>query len=54
MTYEETCDWLFNQTANYESQGQNGYKATLDNMLKLDEHYASPHKSFRCIHKNHR
>jgi dihydrofolate synthase/folylpolyglutamate synthase len=50
MTYEETCDWLFNQTANYESQGQGGYKASLDNMLKLDEHYGNPHKSFRCIH----
>lgn len=50
MTYEETCDWLFHQIANFESQGQSGYKASLDNMLKLDEHYGSPHKSFRSIH----
>ena len=50
MTYNETCEWLFNQTANYESQGQNGYKASLDNMLKLDEHYQRPHHNFRSIH----
>lgn len=50
MTYQETCEYLFHQTANYESQGQNGYKPGLDNMLKLDEHYTRPHMSFKCIH----
>ena len=50
MNYEETCEYLFNQTANYESQGQGGYKTGLDNMLKLDEHYNHPHKNFKTIH----
>jgi len=50
MTYQETCDYLFHQTANYESQGQGGYKPGLDNMLKLDEHYGRPHKKFKSIH----
>lgn len=50
MTYEETCEYLFNQTANYESQGQGGYKAGLDNMLKIDEHYEHPHRHFKSIH----
>jgi len=50
MTYEETCDYLFHQTANYESQGQNGYKPGLDAMKQLDEHYGNPHKKFRSIH----
>lgn len=50
MTYEETCDYLFHQTANYESQGPNGYKEGLDNMLKLDEHYDHPHTKFKSIH----
>ena len=50
MTYEETCEYLFHQTANYESQGQNGYKPGLDNMQQLDEHYHSPHRSFKSIH----
>ena len=50
MTYEETCEYLFNQTANYESQGQSGYKASLDTMMKLDEHLEHPHKNFKSIH----
>ena len=50
MTYEETCEYLFHQTANYESQGQNGYKPGLDNMMRLDEHYKKPHRNFKSIH----
>ena len=50
MTYEETCDYLFNKTTNYESQGQSSYKADLTNMLKLDEHYGQPHTKFKSIH----
>lgn len=50
MTYEETCDYLFNRTTNYESQGQSGYKADLSNMLKIDEHYGQPHTKFKSIH----
>lgn len=50
MTYQDTCDWLFCKTANFEHQGQTGYKASLDNMLRLDDHYGHPHKDFKCIH----
>ena len=50
MTYQDTTEYLFNQVANYESQGTNGYKVGLDNMLKLDEHFGHPHESFRSIH----
>lgn len=50
MTYAETCNWLFNLTANYESQGKNGYKPGLETMLKLDEHYDMPHQNFKSIH----
>lgn len=50
MTYEETCDFLFRQTANYENQGQNGYKPGLDNMLQLDDFYGHPHQNFKSIH----
>ena len=50
MNYKETCEYLFTQTANYESQGQKGYKPGLDNMLRLDEHYGHPHKKFKAIH----
>ena len=50
MTYQETVDYLFSQTANFELQGAHGYKAGLDNTLALDEHFGHPHKNFRCIH----
>lgn len=50
MTYEETCEYLFQQTSNFERQGQTGYKEGLDNMLKLDEHYNHPHNNFKSIH----
>ena len=50
MTYKETCDYLFNQTANFESQGKSGYKPGLETMRALDEHFGSPHTHFRTIH----
>ena len=50
MNYQETCDWLFSQTANFEHQGASGYKPGLETSLALDEHYGHPHRSFRSIH----
>ena len=50
MNYEETCDYLFNKTANYESQGKDGYKVGLDTMLALDKHFGHPHQYFKTIH----
>lgn len=50
MTYEETTQYLFKQTANYEQQGQAGYKEGLQNSLALDERYKHPHHLFKSIH----
>lgn len=50
MTYEETTQYLFKQTANYEQQGQSGYKEGLKNSLALDDHYGHPHQQFKSIH----
>ena len=50
MNYQETCDYLFSQTANFEQQGTKGYKPGLDTSLAIDEHYGHPHRHFRCIH----
>ena len=50
MTYEETTQYLFTQTANYEQQGQSGYKEGLQNSLALDERYGHPHHLFKSIH----
>ena len=50
MTYEETTQYLFKQTANYEQQGQAGYKEGLENSMALDKHYGQPHHLFKSIH----
>lgn len=50
MNYQETCDYLFSQTANFEHQGTSGYKPGLDTSMALDEHYGHPHEHFRSIH----
>lgn len=50
MTYQETCEYLFSQTANYEQQGATGYKPGLETSMALDEHYGHPHEHFRSIH----
>ncbi len=50
MSYEETCDYLFSQTANYEKQGAQGYKPGLATTRALDAHYGHPHRQFQTIH----
>lgn len=50
MTYQETCEYLFNQVANFESHGTDGYKEGLSNTKALDEHFGHPHEHFRSIH----
>ena len=50
MNYKETLEWLFAQLPMYQREGKAAYKANLDNTLKLDEHFGSPHKQFKTIH----
>lgn len=50
MNYQETTDYLFHRTANYESQGSTGYKEGLETSKTLDEHFGHPHTHFRTIH----
>lgn len=50
MNYKETCEYLFNQTPMFESQGISGYKEGLDNTLALDRHFGHPHQSYATIH----
>ena len=50
MNYQETINYLFEQTPNYEKQGQTGYKEGLGNTETLDEHYGHPHRNFLTIH----
>ena len=49
MDYQETTEYLFAKTANYELQGKSGYKPGLGNMLALDEHLETCHKGLYVI-----
>jgi len=50
MTYQETCDYLFNQMPMFERQGASGYKEGLSNTLALDDHFGHPHQAYATIH----
>ena len=50
MTYQETCEYLFNQLPMFEKQGAGGYKEGLGNSHALDEHLGHPHKKYLTIH----
>ena len=50
MTYQETCEYLYNAMPMFERQGASGYKEGLDNSLALDEHFGHPHQHFLTIH----
>ncbi len=50
MNYKEVTEYLFEQTPNYEKQGQSGYKEGLGNTDVLDEHFGHPHRNFKSIH----
>jgi len=50
MTYQETCEYLYNVMPMFERQGASGYKEGLDNSLALDKHFGYPHKHFLSIH----
>lgn len=50
MNYQETCEYLFSQTANYESQGTGGYKPGIDTMQEIDTYFDHPHRQYKTIH----
>ena len=50
MTYQETCEYLYNQMPMFERQGASGYKEGLENTHQLDSHFGHPHKQYRTIH----
>lgn len=50
MTYQETCEYLYNRMPMFERQGASGYKEGLDNSNALDNHFGHPHRKYRTIH----
>lgn len=50
MTYAETLAYLYNQTPAYQQVGGLAYKPGLDNSLRLDAIFDSPHRRYKTIH----
>ncbi len=50
MTYEEAINYLFTATPVFQHTGATAYKEGLENILALDKHFASPHKTYKTIH----
>lgn len=50
MNYQKTLNYLYNSAPLFQNIGQGAYKEGLENTLKLDEYFKSPHKKFKTIH----
>jgi dihydrofolate synthase/folylpolyglutamate synthase len=50
MNYRESVDYLYNQLPVYQRVGKAAYKASLENTIKLDSYFRSPHAKYKTIH----
>ena len=50
MDYNGTIKYLYTQLPMFQRNGPVAYKDSLENSLKLDAIYGSPHKQFKSIH----
>ena len=50
MNYQEAVGYLFSQLPMYQRIGKAAYKASLDNTIKLDKYFKSPHREYKTIH----
>lgn len=50
MTYGETLDWLFSQTAVFQRDGAAAYKPGLDTIRALCAMLGNPQEQLRCVH----
>lgn len=50
MTYQETIDYLYNATPQFQLIGAAAYKPGLDTAHRLDDAFGNPHKNYRTIH----
>ncbi len=50
MTYQETCNYLYQQTPSFEKTGRTGFNEGLANTFVLDEYTGHPHRQFRSVH----
>ena len=48
--YQETINWLFAQTPNYQTDGKIAYKPGLQNITNLCEFFGNPQEKLKTIH----
>jgi dihydrofolate synthase/folylpolyglutamate synthase len=48
--YQETIDWLFAQTPNYQTDGKSAYKPGLQNIISLCRFFGNPQEKIKTIH----
>ncbi len=50
MNYKETVDYLYSKLPMYQRDGKAAYRASLDNTVRLDKYFKSPHRQFLTVH----
>lgn len=50
MNYNETLEYLYRQTPEYQRLGHTAYKEGLENSLALDDLFDKPHQKYSTIH----
>lgn len=50
MNYQETIDYLYDNTPLFQNVGKDAYKEGLETTLALDEYFGHPHRSFMTVH----
>lgn len=50
MTYDETIEFLYSQTPQFQQIGAAAYKPGLGTVIALSEKFDNPHRRLRCIH----
>ncbi|UCH15211.1 MAG: bifunctional folylpolyglutamate synthase/dihydrofolate synthase [Bacteroidales bacterium] len=50
MNYEGIIGYLYNKLPMYQRDGKAAYKASLENTVRLDKYFKSPHKKYLTVH----
>ncbi len=50
LSYKETLDYLYNVAPAFEKAGAGAYKAGLEGITALDNHFGNPHRHYITIH----
>ena len=49
MTYDETIEFLYSQTPQFQQIGAAAYKPGLGTVIALSEKFGNPHRRLNCL-----